>query len=248
MSAGISRGGRSQRGERRSRGVPGSSWGGTEAGISLPPACLIAIVVFDDHVSATAFARVAPRIAWTLVLMSVKPLTTLGETVSSPAFSPDGNFIAFSWSDDAHQSNEKPGIFTMSVAGSTPTRVTSGVGGEQWPAWSPDGSHIAFVRSEMPGRCGIFLGSRSRRTRAEAPRSSRRSVLLAGVEPGWQASRLRRPRLAPGPLPAFLSFPWTLSNDARLPAAALRFAFSPTEGFWRSLGVGQEQPTSPFFH
>jgi Tol biopolymer transport system component len=89
--------------------------------------------------------------------MSARPLTTLGEAVSSPAFSPDGNVIAFSWSGDAHHVHEKPGIFTMSVAGGAPTRVTSGVGGEQWPAWSPDGSHIAFLRSEVPGQCGIFL-------------------------------------------------------------------------------------------
>jgi eukaryotic-like serine/threonine-protein kinase len=141
--------------------------------------------------------------------MSVRPLTTLGQTVSSPAFSPDGNFIAFSWSGEANQSNEKPGIFTMAVAGSSPTRVTSGVGGEQWPVWSPDGRHIAFVRSEMPGRCGIFL--------VPAHGGPERKLLdlrddryYASISPSPIEARLKAPT-------SFLSFPWTLSNDAGCP-------------------------------
>ena len=38
---------------------------------------------------------------------------------------------------------------------------------------------------------------------------------------------------------AFLSFPWTLSNDVALPAAALRFAFSPDGKILAFIGRGQ---------
>jgi Tol biopolymer transport system component len=87
--------------------------------------------------------------------MSVGTLTTLGGNVSSPVFSADGNFIAFSWSGEGNSGTQRPGIYTVPVAGGTPVRLTSGLGGEEWPAWSPDGNDVAFVR-EMRDRSGIF--------------------------------------------------------------------------------------------
>jgi eukaryotic-like serine/threonine-protein kinase len=181
---------------------------------------VLAIIVGNSSRKSDASDRLDAR------PMSVTPLTTLGQTVSSPALSPDGNFIAFSWSGDANQSNDKPGIFTMSVAGSTPTRVTSGLGGEQWPAWSPDGSHIAFVRSEMPGRCGIFL--------VPAHGGPERKLLdLRDDRYYWLAWSPDGKHLAfadrDSPQASYVLSLLTLDTleRRRLPALVLRFAFSP---------------------
>jgi Tol biopolymer transport system component len=169
--------------------------------------------------------------------MSVRPLTTFGQTVSSPAFSPDGSFIAFSWSGDANQSNEKPGIFTMSVAGSTPTRVTSGVGGEQWPTWSPDGSRIAFVRSEVPGRCGIYLvPAHGGPERKLLDLRDDRYYWLAWSPDGKHLAFADRGAPRDGYVLSLLSLD-TLERR-QLPASVLRFAFSPDGSVLAFIGGG----------
>jgi Tol biopolymer transport system component/tRNA A-37 threonylcarbamoyl transferase component Bud32 len=169
--------------------------------------------------------------------LSAQSLTTFGQTVSSPAFSPDGNFIAFSWSGGANQSNEKPGIFTMSVAGSPPTRVTSGLGGERWPVWSPDGSRIAFVRSEMPGQCGIFLvpaqGGPERRL---LDLRDDRYYWLAWSPDGHHLAFAERESPRDPYILSLLSLD-TLERR-RLPASALRFAFSPDGSALALIGGG----------
>ncbi|MDD5397783.1 MAG: hypothetical protein PHU70_01765 [Dehalococcoidia bacterium] len=56
-----------------------------------------------------------------------------------PAWSPDGNRIAF-------QSNENGNfeVYVMYPDGSGRTRLTSGLTDNKYPAWSPDGSKIVF--------------------------------------------------------------------------------------------------------
>jgi dipeptidyl aminopeptidase/acylaminoacyl peptidase len=57
----------------------------------------------------------------------------------SPAWSPDGSKISFA----STRGGLLPHIWLMNADGSSPTRVTTTVGGE-YPAWSPDGRTIAF--------------------------------------------------------------------------------------------------------
>ncbi len=174
--------------------------------------------------------------------MNVRSLTTFGETVSSPAFSPDGNSIAFSWSGDANQSHEKPGIFTISVAGNTPTRVTSGLGGEQWPAWSPDGNHIAFLRSEVPGRCGIFLVSaHGGPERKLLDLRDDRYYWLAWSPDGKHLAFAERGSPQEPYVLSLLSVD-TLERR-RLPAAVSRFAFSPDGRILAFIGSGSRPGT-----
>jgi TolB protein len=66
-------------------------------------------------------------------------VTSSPQVDTFPAWSPDGNKIAF-------QSNENGNfeIFTVYPDGSERKRLTTGLVDNKYPAWSPDGSKIVF--------------------------------------------------------------------------------------------------------
>ena len=75
-------------------------------------------------------------------LPHIKPLTTLADETSQPAFSPSGEFVAF------HRESSSPpdaGIFVQSLATGASAQLTRNPD-DGWPAWSPDGRTIAFAR------------------------------------------------------------------------------------------------------
>ena len=67
-------------------------------------------------------------------------ITFAKEGASQPAWSPDGNTIAFVRNVDG-----KPQIFLLSLAGGEPQQLTRWKYGASNPVWSPDGSRIAFT-------------------------------------------------------------------------------------------------------
>jgi Tol biopolymer transport system component len=80
---------------------------------------------------------------WTQATRSEAPqrLTSATGRESYPAFSPDGEWIAWSsWTDSVggHLWKMRPG--------GAPIRLTDVPGFYQYPVWSPDGARIAFVR------------------------------------------------------------------------------------------------------
>jgi TolB protein len=75
------------------------------------------------------------------------------ESDRAPDFAPNGSQLAY-----MSTQNGTWDIYTVGVAGGTPTQVTSGGGSEGLPAWSPDGSRIAFV-SDAGGSWGIYVVS-----------------------------------------------------------------------------------------
>ncbi|PYX11161.1 MAG: hypothetical protein DMG85_06625, partial [Acidobacteria bacterium] len=76
-----------------------------------------------------------------LASIEVVPLVGLHGFQVTPAFSPDGNQVAFRNSDGAHHT----GIYTALVGGEKSLRLTSD-SGDCCPTWSPDGRQVAFTR------------------------------------------------------------------------------------------------------
>jgi len=61
-----------------------------------------------------------------------------------PAFSPDGNQIAFNWWGD---NNDNSDIYVMLIGSAKPLRLTTDPAEDYNPTWSPDGRQIAFIRN-----------------------------------------------------------------------------------------------------
>jgi len=81
------------------------------------------------------------------------PFTSFPGYELAPAFSPEGNQVAFVWN------GEKGGgfdIYVKLIGAGAPFRLTANPADEFSPAWSPDGRHIAFYRQSEAGS-GVFL-------------------------------------------------------------------------------------------
>ena len=77
--------------------------------------------------------------------IEVVPLVGLTGREFKPAFSPDGNQVAFSGGGPKNS-----GIYTTVVGGEKSLRLTSN-SGDCCPRWSPDGRQVAFFRTSREG-------------------------------------------------------------------------------------------------
>jgi Tol biopolymer transport system component len=99
-----------------------------------------------------------------------------------PVWSADGSRIAFDSNRDDPNPNDDPvinDVFTMQPDGGGLIRLTDGAGNSSDPAYSPDGSLIAFAsdRGRYPARQGIYVmnaddGSQARRVTSLPPAAS----------------------------------------------------------------------------
>ncbi len=76
-------------------------------------------------------------------------MTSLPGRESQPAFSPDGNQIAFVW-EGAEGNN--PDIYLKLIDAGEPLRLTTDAAPDFSPVWSPDGRYIAFAREGEAAR------------------------------------------------------------------------------------------------
>ncbi len=68
---------------------------------------------------------------------------TSGEgDVANPAWSPNGQMIAFAWTRGYEPGNFN--LFVMDVAKRVPVQLTNGTGRNENPWWAPDGVHLVF--------------------------------------------------------------------------------------------------------
>jgi Tol biopolymer transport system component/DNA-binding winged helix-turn-helix (wHTH) protein len=94
------------------------------------------------------------------------PLTAYPGSESAPSFSPDGNQVAFVWNGEKGENVQtlceacvtgETAIYVQLVGSSKPLRLTTGLGLYLYPAWSPDGRWIAFVRIDSNGNTSLLL-------------------------------------------------------------------------------------------
>jgi Tol biopolymer transport system component/tRNA A-37 threonylcarbamoyl transferase component Bud32 len=91
----------------------------------------------------------------TLPPLRLVPVATNSGTEGRPAFSPDGDQIAFMWNGGEGENFD---IYVKLIGeGTPPLQVTKSAGSfAAWPVWSPDGHRIAFFRCTDTSR-GVFV-------------------------------------------------------------------------------------------
>jgi Tol biopolymer transport system component len=114
-------------------------------------------IMLGDHAFTNEIAFVSYRTGYTEIYIMdvnrgfVHSLTNLRNYTHNPAWSPDGEYIAF---ESTHEGEY--GIFVVDAAGYGLRRLVPGRGGS--PAWSPDGAQIAFS-SERDGNYEIYTAN-----------------------------------------------------------------------------------------
>ena len=81
---------------------------------------------------------------------------TDGGYATSPSWSPNGQFLAFSW--NRKYGPGAPGgqdIYIMDIASKRWIQLTHEAGNNDYPSWSPDGRHVVFQRQDN-GRTEIW--------------------------------------------------------------------------------------------
>src|SRR5436190_20030888 len=114
---------------------------------------LFACVVAGATVSLGA--QLAPR-AMPKSAPTVDQVLSL-KRAGAPKISPDGRWVAYTvqdtnWDDNAYETE----IWLADVAGGTTRQLTNAKKSSQSPAWSPDGSKLAFI-SDRTDKRQIYL-------------------------------------------------------------------------------------------
>ena len=92
-----------------------------------------------------------------------RPLTSYVGNEVTPALSPDGRLVAFSWSGSEDDNYD---IYVLQIGDASPLRLTEDPAVDIHPVWSPDGMRLAYISDKGAGaeiRLISVLGGTSRR-------------------------------------------------------------------------------------
>ena len=150
-----------------------------------------------------------------------------------PSISPDGNFVAFSWTGSNVDGSSD--LWVKAVEGDALRRLTDTPAGEFQSAWSPDGREIAFVRAGQ----GVFIVS--------ALGGQERRISGSGSMVGWtpdSRSLLVRDRTDEGPHAIFRMelATGTRHQVTRAPSGMGDWAFAVSPDGSRLAFVRSERP------
>ncbi len=84
----------------------------------------------------------------------IVPFTSFSGKQLAPAFSPDGNQIAFVWDGGAGGQQQ---IYTKLIGSEAPLRLTASSNNPQPPVWSPDGRSLAFFGWDGNEAAAIYV-------------------------------------------------------------------------------------------
>jgi Tol biopolymer transport system component len=139
--------------------VPKGSYTPVFLGTGVPAATSAeARVPARSWIVGAAIVLLAAAILWLAVLRigdrpepgRLQTVTSLPGSEEDPSFSPDGRFVAFSWTGPPPST--KSDIWIKSVDGEAMRNLTNTPDlDEKWPQWSPDGQWIAFSRALKDG-------------------------------------------------------------------------------------------------
>jgi Tol biopolymer transport system component/predicted Ser/Thr protein kinase len=84
--------------------------------------------------------------------LAAVPLTSYQGVELTPALSPDGNQVAFSWNGEAQENYD---IYVQVIGAGGTVRLTDNPAFDWAPVWSPDGREIRFYRYSREGRFAV---------------------------------------------------------------------------------------------
>jgi Tol biopolymer transport system component/DNA-binding winged helix-turn-helix (wHTH) protein len=86
--------------------------------------------------------------------MIIVPFTALAGQQSWPAFSADGNRVAFGWTGPTGDCSH---IYVKAIGAPSPTQWTQGPQCQGSPSWSPDGRWLAFLGKEGDNATALYV-------------------------------------------------------------------------------------------
>jgi len=185
--------------------------------------------------SRIAFVRLGPDNGYTGHIYAMNSTgggesqLTHGQGESSPAWSPDGSKIAFAARNDDPPGNGLANyeIYVMSSDGTSLTRLTTDPAVDNSPAWSPDGSSIAFLSN----RVGLYsIGVYSMNADGSGQTKLAGGSTFGGLD--WQPKPAASPSSTPSPTPAPTPSPTpTTVLTQGVPAGATQLLVAGSQGF-----------------